>query len=678
MKALPKFITIAFFALLCFTSCQKEVIQESPVNEEELITAESGIVSLMQATSARNGTLDNILDNANCLSINLPVTVIVNDITITINTLEDLELIEDIFDEFDNDEDVLELLFPITIVLNDHTEIVINSQEELDAFVEACSDETDDDIKCVDFVYPISFSIYNSEFQIIDTVIIENDRELHEFLETINESDQGALLVSLNFPVKLVYANGEIIEVFNHQELERVLNDARENCEEEEACRKEAVDMYLKRCHWEVHRYNGDDHLRELNLYFGEDGVLQVVHENNPGANITGLWSTRQLDNGVILSISELTEFDEALAGDWFIVECDDDKFELVRENSTGTTPNSSHMLLKKECEEDPGCTGLEMRMFLKECHWFAGSNLIDNTGTSNGLRFYFEENGVLLVVSGDWSEEYIGAWQVEVTSTGIILVIELPEPYAQLSRRWKLYECGELRVKLASEDYYIIFERDCENDNPFECFIETAGSGLAVLSECDGETDDDRAIFDLTLAYKECDSDLYAITYHEDITAADTSINEITNPTEYQNLSNPQTVYARVELNSGRYEVFEINLVVEYCQANCTKEQVDTYLLECIWIPVSASGSDDLGDYRIDFKENGDLLIVSTVTNEEFSGYWATTQLEDNVKIELANINGPNIQILNDFWYVIDCREDRLEVRNNNEITVVIERDCS
>lgn len=261
MKVLPKFITIAFFALLCFTSCQTEVIQESPVNEEELITAESEMVSLMSAISARNGTSDNILDNANCLSINLPVTVIVNDITITINTLEDLELIEDIFDEFENDEDVLELLFPITIVLNDHTEIVINNQEELDAFVEACTDETDDDIKCIDFVYPISFSVYNSDFQIIDTVIIENDRELHEFLERIRNSDQGALLVSLNFPVELIYANGEVVEVHNHQELERVLNDAREDCEEEEACRKEVVDMYLKECHWEVYRYNSDDHL---------------------------------------------------------------------------------------------------------------------------------------------------------------------------------------------------------------------------------------------------------------------------------------------------------------------------------------------------------------------------------------------------------------------------------
>ena len=33
----------------------------------------------------------------------------------------------------------------------------------------------DDNIECVDFVYPISFSLYDSAFQILDTVVIEND-----------------------------------------------------------------------------------------------------------------------------------------------------------------------------------------------------------------------------------------------------------------------------------------------------------------------------------------------------------------------------------------------------------------------------------------------------------------------------------------------------------------------
>jgi len=130
--------------------------------------------------------------------------------------------------------------------------------------------------------------------------------------------------------------------------------------------------------------------------------------------------------------------------------------------------------------------------------------------------------------------------------------------------------------------------------------------------------------------------------------------------------------------LNSGRFEVFEIQLIVEYCNTDCSETQVDAYLLECVWVAVNVNGSDDLSGYRFDFKENGDILILDTATNDEFSGYWATTQTEDGVKIELANINGPNIGVLNGFWLVTDCREDRLVLRNNNEVSVVIERDCS
>ncbi|RLD25971.1 MAG: hypothetical protein DRI75_12525, partial [Bacteroidetes bacterium] len=81
MKSLLKFLTITFFALLVFTSCQDEVIEETSINEQEFITASSPLSSLMQSTSARDGRVDNILDNANCLSVNLPVTVIVNGIT---------------------------------------------------------------------------------------------------------------------------------------------------------------------------------------------------------------------------------------------------------------------------------------------------------------------------------------------------------------------------------------------------------------------------------------------------------------------------------------------------------------------------------------------------------------------------------------------------------------------
>ena len=110
-------LLIPFFALLLFTSCQDEVLEITPPEESEALVAESTLTSLISATSIMDGSADNIIDNASCLSVELPVTVIVRGLEITIDSREDFKVIEAIFKEFDDDEDRLDIVFPITIVL---------------------------------------------------------------------------------------------------------------------------------------------------------------------------------------------------------------------------------------------------------------------------------------------------------------------------------------------------------------------------------------------------------------------------------------------------------------------------------------------------------------------------------------------------------------------------------
>ncbi|MCF6294669.1 MAG: hypothetical protein L3J25_03145 [Flavobacteriaceae bacterium] len=663
MKLLFKFLTITFFALLFFTSCQDEVIESTQINEQQLLVANSALAGLVQATSARDGSVDNILDNANCLSINLPVTVIVNDITITINTLEDLELIEDIFEEFENDDDVLELLFPITIVLNNHEEIVINNQNELDAFIDQCTDDSDDDIECIDFLYPISFSIFNSDFQIIETVVIENDSQLYEFLENLEDNNSGAILASLNFPVTMVYANGETVEVNSNQELEEVLNDANVDCEDEEACSEEVVKMYLQECYWNIESYNDNNDLEHYDLYFFEDGLFKVKEDGTIVA--TGTWNTSLGDSGVILHISELTTpLVDVLSGDWLVVECDDDEFELEK---LATSANEAiHIVIEQECDDDLDCSAQEVKSFLEECQWYADSNLFSNIPVG---AFYFEDDNVLIVEDSNTNEEVEGTWDVELTDEGIFLVIDLPEPFDIISLRWKVYECGEHRIKVINGDSYIIFEREC----PFECFE------YATLTECDGETDDDSAIFDLTTAFEDCAVPaIYSLTYYESSEDAANGVNQIENPSEYANTSNPQTVYLKIEnINNGNFELFEIQLEVEYCNQNCTEQEVDAYLLECIWNVVSFNGDDHLMGYDLEFNINEEITITDSVTTDTFTGFWSTSQTNEGVLIQFANINGPNIQALNGDWIVVSCESGRLELQNNSNETMILEQDC-
>ncbi|MFT5216651.1 MAG: hypothetical protein ACI83H_001780 [Glaciecola sp.] len=443
-------LILAFFALLSFNSCQTEVLEVTETDEETLIAPNSTLANLMQFTATNDGSVDNIMDETNCFSVNLPVTIIVNNITITINTLEDLALIEDIFNEFDADDDILEFLFPIIIILNDYDEIVIENEDQLEVFIEQCVNDEEEVIECIDFQYPISFSVYNTDFQIIETLVIENDRQLHHFLERIENSDGGAILISLNFPVTMVYANGETATVNNNQELERVLNDAREDCSEEEACREEVIDMYLKECYWNIVNFNGDDNFIHNDIYFNANGSLEIISENNVIA--TGNWSTAMSDNGVVLSLTELTDFDGDLGGDWFVYECDDDRFKFVREPGTIT----SYIIIERECNDETDCSVAEIHADLKECKWYLGTDLIDGNGP-----LVFTEDGAVKI-GGD----IIGGYGLSVIEGHIYLTLDLSGDYMNISKEWKLVECDDDSLQFIHGDYTLVMEQGCESEN--------------------------------------------------------------------------------------------------------------------------------------------------------------------------------------------------------------------
>ena len=118
---------------------------------------------------------DNIIDGASCLSVELPVTVTVNGITLEINDDDGYEDIEDIIDLFDDDIDTVEIAYPITVILPDYSTVVVNSDAELAALTANCvgENEDDDDIECIDFQYPITASIYNSNNDLIDSITLK-------------------------------------------------------------------------------------------------------------------------------------------------------------------------------------------------------------------------------------------------------------------------------------------------------------------------------------------------------------------------------------------------------------------------------------------------------------------------------------------------------------------------
>ena len=180
MKAyINHFLLITILGLFFLGGCQEEIIEIIDPQNETTIGADSPVAALVEKTSMKDGSGDNILDKSSCSSVVLPVTVIANGVQLVINSEDDFRLIERIFDESITDNDSLEFIFPIMVILADHTEVIINSEDELEDLAEDCIEGGgDDDIECIDFIYPISISIYDGTNQVLEVIIIHNDEEL--------------------------------------------------------------------------------------------------------------------------------------------------------------------------------------------------------------------------------------------------------------------------------------------------------------------------------------------------------------------------------------------------------------------------------------------------------------------------------------------------------------------
>jgi hypothetical protein len=132
MKKHIKFSFFVIFTLaLILTSCRNEELELIQPENEEVLTADSKAANLIARTSMKDGSLDNIIDRASCVEVKLPVTVIANGLEITITNEDGFDTIEEIFEAIEDDEDILEILFPITVILNDYTEVTINSMGRL-------------------------------------------------------------------------------------------------------------------------------------------------------------------------------------------------------------------------------------------------------------------------------------------------------------------------------------------------------------------------------------------------------------------------------------------------------------------------------------------------------------------------------------------------------------------
>ena len=489
-----KVYAILLVAALSFNSCQDEFEVISTGEEPQAIMANSSTAVLVQKTATRDGSFDNIVDGASCIDIKFPYTVEVNGLEVTINSREDLHLIEEIFDEIDDDEDFLEILFPITITSGDFTEITINGIDALRELAAECKEGgEDDDIECVDFVYPMTLFTFDINLEQTGSVIVESDKDLRIFFGGLDDND----LVSFDFPITLELYDETKVEVNNNEELARVIENAKDACDEDDDddyndddFDEERFEVYLTKCPWLVKEINRND-VNQTEQYvdylfnFMEDGNVNV--KDRAGLNITGTWSSSVGDNGAILTMNFETLVDFTL--EWQVYEIGEDRIKLFN-------GESNRVIMKQICGEEVAANPDTLREILKECEWVIKK--VKNQGEEIdrllGYEFKFMAEGVVTLSNGINTSE--GTWEITLNAEGRLVMAITMGDEPGVSFEWPISDLRNDRLKFEVEeiDYELILQRVCDdnaNDGDVtEIRNVMMGGDWVVAAYVEGEVD--------------------------------------------------------------------------------------------------------------------------------------------------------------------------------------------
>lgn len=180
------------------------------------------------AEESERGNSERGKDKNECFDIVFPITVVMPDGSEIVGedgeTLR--ELIKDWYENNPDIEDKPAFVFPIDLAFSDTT-ITVNTEEELDVAREKCKEESGKR-ECFEFVLPVTF-IMEDGTEI--TVEVEEDFDLiKEWFEANPDANERPSLV---YPVDIEYEDGTVKTITNEEEMEEAEKDCHE---EKERC----------------------------------------------------------------------------------------------------------------------------------------------------------------------------------------------------------------------------------------------------------------------------------------------------------------------------------------------------------------------------------------------------------------------------------------------------------
>jgi hypothetical protein len=445
---LPIFL-ISFLLLVCF-SCQKEkeeFIDET--NEEETITLDSVLTGMLLSASQNNGYIDDIIDGTDCISVALPVTVFANEQKVIITDESDYGLIVAIFEEFENDIDTLEIVFPISVVFEDYNQLKVGSQAILNTIIATCQNIVENTYSCVDFVYPIECFTYNVSNEQTGLVTLDSSFDWFWYLNYLNED----ILIAINYPMRVI-VDGTTSVVNNNDELLAYFTQT--SCETNTTIDPTKFELNLTSGSWFVILYDEDGNDETCNYVeyefsFNVNGTATATSDSETRY---GLW-TLEIDNAeldLVLNFDITGQNDpfEELNEDWDVLENTSQTIKLKDESGGNNSVDYLYFGRNPAVNCSSG-NAQALISALIDGQWFVETYLdngIDQTGTYSSFMITFKNSGFVVAISGIYT--YYGTWSVSGTND-LELVLDFGSqiPINEFNGDWDVLNFDNTRVEL-------------------------------------------------------------------------------------------------------------------------------------------------------------------------------------------------------------------------------------
>lgn len=310
---------------MALVACQEEIEPEVTVGMDGIVSG-NPVAQAIVNVSTNDGSADNIIDRSSCTTVIFPVTGVIDNETRVFSTLEAVQALGALALE-------VEWVFPLNVILADHTTTTLASEEALEAIQDNCIEGGGDaDNECIDFGYPFTVQVFNTRTENTGTLAITSDKDTYNTFTSVN------LIATIEYPINMVDAAGNFVQVATNETLLSVITGADNTCNEQDIIAFEGLfsaqfRAILTAAQWQVSYFEEDETVNtELftgySLQFNENLTMTSLGL----ATTPGEWDIELLDAGQALEVDLNTE-DEPLVllnEDWTIVSFTQTQITLV------------------------------------------------------------------------------------------------------------------------------------------------------------------------------------------------------------------------------------------------------------------------------------------------------------------------------------------------------------